>query len=140
MRKLLWVTTMITVCGLLIGFSETGSFRFDATGVAAEEHPAGSIITEARVMPRHKAVRLAWKATVPEDGPITFEIRRSMVSPDGDEVLVATIEAEPGEKSYRYVDKSVPVEENYFYKIVIPETGETMGPLQARPPFSLPST
>ena len=140
MSKPLWIATTIMGCGLLIGSSGTGSLHVDTTAAFAEEHPGGTIITETRVMPRHKAVRLTWKATVPEDSPMTFEIRRSMVSPDGDEVLVTTIEAEPGKKSYRYVDKSVPVEENYFYRIVIPETGETMGPFQARPPFSLPST
>jgi hypothetical protein len=140
MSKPLWIATTIMVGGLLIGSTGTGSFYVDTTVAFAEEHPGGIIITETRVMPRHKAVRLTWKATVPEQGPVTFEIRRSMVSPDGDEVLVTTIEAKPGENSYRYVDKSVPVEENYFYKIVIPETGETMGPFQARPPFSLPST
>jgi len=139
MSKPLWIAITMILWGLLIGFSGTGSFHVATTTAVAAEH-GGSTITEIRVMPRHKAVRLTWKATVPEDTPMTFEIRRSMVSPDGDEVLVVTIEAEPGEKSYRYVDKSVPVEENYFYKIVIPETGETMGPFQVRPPFSLPST
>ena len=140
MSKPLWVATTITVCGLLIGLSGSGSVYVGITEAVAEEHAGGAIITEARVMPRHKAVRLTWKATVPEGSPMTFEIHRSMVSPDGDDVLVTTIEAEPGTKSYRYVDKSIPVEENYFYTIVIPETGETMGPFQARPPFSLPST
>ena len=140
MSKPLWVATMVTVCGLLIGFSGTGLLFVSITESVAEEHAGGSVITETRVMPRHKAVRLTWKATVPEDSLMTFEIRRSMVSPDGDDVLVTTIEAKPGTKSYRYVDKTVPVEENYFYKIVIPETGETMGPFQVRPPFSLPST
>jgi hypothetical protein len=140
MSKPLWVATIITVCGLLIGFSGTGSFYVGITEAAAEEHGGGSIITETRVMPRHKAVRLTWKATVPEDSPMTFEIRRSMVSPDGDDVVVTRIEAMSGTKSYRYVDKTVPVEENYFYRIVIPETGEIMGPFQVRPPFSLPST
>ncbi len=140
MSKSLWVATTVAVSGLLIGFSGTGSFRDNITEALAKEHAGGSTITEVRVMPRHKAVRLTWKATVPEDSPMTFEIHRSMVSPDGDDVLVTTIEAEPGTKSYRYVDKSIPVEENYFYRIVIPETGEIMGPFQARPPFSLPST
>ncbi len=140
MGKSLRFATTIAVCGLLIVLSKTGSFRFDTTTAVAEERRGGSTITEVRVMPRHKAVRLTWKATVPQDNPMTFEIRRSMVSPDGEEVLVATIEAEPGAKSYGYVDKSVPVEENYFYRIVIPETQETVGPFQARPPFSLPST
>ena len=139
MTKPLWVATIITVGGLF-GFSGTGSLFVSITEAVAEEHGGGPIITETRVMPRHKAVRLTWKATVPEDIPMTFEIRRSMVSPDEDDVLVTTIEARPGKRSYRYVDKTIPVEENYFYRIVIPETGETMGPFQVRPPFSLPST
>ena len=37
-------------------------------------------------------------------------------------------------------DKNLPVEENYFYKIEIPATEESFGPLQVRPPFSLPTT
>jgi hypothetical protein len=139
MKKPLRVAVVITLLGLFFGLSGTGFFAMEDTTAVAEEH-GGSTITEIRVMARHKAVRLTWKARVPEEPPLTFEIHRSMVSPDADAVQVTAIEAKPGEKSYRYVDKSIPVEENYFYKIVIPETGETVGPFQVRPPFSLPST
>ena len=63
-----------------------------------------------------------------------------MVRADGDYTLVKSIKGSAGAKKYRYVDKSIPVEENYFYKIEIPETKEIFGPLQVRPPFSRPST
>ena len=55
-------------------------------------------------------------------------------------LLVSSIRGTPEVEQYEYVDETPPVEENYFYKIEIAETKEAFGPLQARPPFSLPST
>jgi hypothetical protein len=63
-----------------------------------------------------------------------------MVSPDAEYTKVTSVQGKPGTATYRYTDKSIPTEENYFYRIEIPETKESYGPLQVRPPFSLPST
>jgi hypothetical protein len=106
----------------------------------AEEKAKAATISEFKVRSRYMAVRLTWKATIAEDGQLTFEVHRSMVTPEEAYTLVTSVKGRPGTKTYRYIDKTVPVEENYFYKIVIPETKETFGPLQARPPFSLPTT
>jgi hypothetical protein len=114
----------------------TGTISMAHAGEKAKE----ATISEFRVRSRYMAVRLTWKARIPEEEQLTFEVHRSMVTPEGEYTLVTSIKGRPGTKTYRYIDKTVPVEENYFYKIVIPETKETFGPLQARPPFSLPST
>ncbi|MBW1765548.1 MAG: hypothetical protein JRJ65_00675 [Deltaproteobacteria bacterium] len=108
--------------------------------VQAGEKAEEATVSEFKVRARHKAVRLTWKANIAGDEPLTFEILRSMVRADAEYTLVKSIKGSPGSKTYRYVDKSVPVEENYFYKIKIPETKEIFGPLQVRPPFSMPST
>ena len=106
----------------------------------AEEKTNQAAISEFRVWARYKAVRLTWEASISEKEQRTFEIYRSMVRPDGEYTLVTSIQGTPEVSRYEYVDKTVPVEENYFYKIEIPETKEAFGPLQARPPFSAPST
>jgi len=108
--------------------------------VQAGEKAEEATVSEFKVEARHKAVRLFWRANIAGDEPVTFEILRSMVRADAEYSLVNSIKGRPGAETYRYVDKSIPVEENYFYKIEIPETNEIFGPLQVRPPFSRPST
>ncbi len=122
-------------------FAAIGSFasRIPAVAQAGEVQESGSI-TKLKVEPLYRAVRLTWRARIDDKGPLTFEIYRSMASPDGPYTLVTSIEKRPGVKKYKYIDKRLQVEENYFYKIVIPETKENFGPLQVRPPFSLPTT
>ena len=113
----------------------------ETTSVAvAAEKGQEATISEFRVQARYKAVRLIWEAGIPEKEQRTFEVYRSMVRPDGEYTLVTSIQGTPGVTKYEYIDKTPPVEENYFYKIEIPETKEAFGPLQARPPFSAPST
>jgi hypothetical protein len=120
---------------LLTAFSPATISAADAEGKTKE-----TSISEFRVWARYKAVRLTWEARVSEKEQLTFEIYRSMVKPDGEYTLVTSIQGTPEVTKYEYIDKTVPVEENYFYKIEIPETKEAFGPLQARPPFSAPST
>jgi len=105
-----------------------------------EEKVRSATISEFRVQARYRAVRLTWEARISETEPLTFQIYRSMVRPDGEYTLVSSINGTAEVTRYEYIDKSVPVEENYFYKIEVPETKEAFGPLQARPPFSAPST
>lgn len=145
-----WPCWVMTFCSMVIVFAcfqpceslnSVGTLVTGTIAVAnAEESTKEATICEFRVQARHKAVRLTWKARIAEEDQLTFEIHRSMVTPEGAYTLVTSIKSRPGTKTYRYIDKTVPVEENYFYKIVIPETKETFGPLQARPPFSLPTT
>jgi hypothetical protein len=108
----------------------------------AEEEAKQATLSEFRVWARYKSVRLTWEARISqtETEPLTFQIYRTMVRPDGEYSFLASIKGTPEVSRYEYIDKSVPVEENYFYKIEIPETKEAFGPLQARPPFSAPST
>ncbi len=145
-----WVLGLAVLCSTVIVFTcfyPCGPFNSAGTLVTgtiavayAEEKAKEATISEFRVRSRYMAVRLTWNARVAGEDQLTFEIHRSMVTPEGEYTLVTSIKGRPGTKTYRYIDKTVPVEENYFYKIVIPETKETFGPLQARPPFSLPTT
>jgi hypothetical protein len=106
---------------------------------AAEEADGGSI-SKLKVEPLHRAVRITWRASGSNCGPMTFEIHRSMVDPEGEYTVVTSIAWSEGVKKYKYLDKDIPVEENYYYKIEIPETEESFGPIKVRPPFSLPTT
>lgn len=145
-----WPCWVLTFCSMVIVFTffypceslnwvdklVTGTISM----ANAEEKAKAATISEFSVRSRYMAVRLTWKARVAGKDQLTFEVHRSMVTPEGEYTLVTSVKGRPGTKTYRYIDKTVPVEENYFYKIVIPETKETFGPLQARPPFSLPTT
>jgi len=122
-------------------FNETGSFFSGTISVAhAEDTKKSATIKKLKVEPLYKSVRVTWKTKKGDKTPMTFKIYRSMANPNGSYKLVASIERKPGVKKYKYLDKSLLVEENYFYKLTIPETKETFGPFQVRPPFSLPTT
>jgi hypothetical protein len=109
---------------------------------AADTNEEGkqATLSEFRVQANYRAVRLSWEARISEKGQLTFEVYRSMANPNGEYTLVTSVNGTPEVTRYEYIDKAIPVEENYFYKIKIPETKEAFGPLQARPPFSRPST
>jgi hypothetical protein len=147
MRKLIcWVVAVSAVCGLFSlsplilppGFMGQDK-AIIPTARAAEEADGGSI-NSLKVEALHKATRISWRVGEDVKGPMTFEIYRSMSSPDGQYTLVTSMPWEEGVAKYKYVDKDLPVEENYFYKVEIPETKESFGPFQVRPPFTLPST
>jgi hypothetical protein len=121
--------------------NETGSFLSGTISVAHADDTKKSVtIKKLKVEPLYKSVRLTWKLKKGEKTPMTFNIYRSMANSNGPYKLVTSIERKPGVKKYKYLDKSLLVEENYFYKLTIPETKETFGPFQVRPPFSLPTT
>ena len=122
-------------------FKGNESFLSGTIAVAhADDTTNRATLKKLKVEPLYRSVRLTWKTKKGDKTPMTFKIYRSMANPDGSYTLVASIERKPGVKKYKYIDKSLPVEENYFYKLTIPETKETFGPFQVRPPFSLPTT
>jgi len=139
--SILFITVLCFRSGL---FTDAIGALVNGTTVMADAHAQErmktSSLTKLRVEPLYRSVRLTWKVKRKGDGPLTFEIYRSMAKADEPYTLVTSIVKKPGLKKYKYIDKNLPVEENYFYKIVIPETKETFGPLQVRPPFSLPTT
>ena len=140
-----WVLGATVLSGLFIVLPcfHPGGF-FDSVGTiavaAAEQGAQSPSIPKLKVAPLYRAVRLTWKVKIDDESPVTFQIYRRMTSPDGPYTFVTSIKGKPGVKKYKYIDKKLPVEENYFYKIVIPEKKESFGPLQVRPPFSLPTT
>jgi hypothetical protein len=149
-RPTYWVLVAAPFWSLFVAFACTctcgvlnpirGHIPGTISAAYAEEQTETASISKLRVSALYKAVRLTWVATIDSSGPVTFEIYRSQATPDGPYRLVTSLEWRPGVKKYRYVDKDLPVEENYFYKIEIPATNESFGPLQVRPSFSLPAT
>jgi len=149
-RPIYWVLVAAPFWSLFVAFPCTytcgvlnpmrGQIPGTISMACAEEQIEGASISELRVTPLHKAVRLTWVASIDSSGQVTFEIYRSQVTHAGPYSLVTSIEWRPEVKEYCYVDKNLPVEENYFYKIEIPATNESFGPVQVRPSFSLPAT
>ncbi|MFH1480923.1 MAG: hypothetical protein ABIG67_06625 [Pseudomonadota bacterium] len=138
LTSLLIVLPYVHCGGIIRGIA---AFIPGTIGVAhAEEKKEPASITQFKVEPLYRAVRLTWKASIDDRAQVTFQIYRSMATPEAPYTLVTSIGMKPGMKKFKYIDKNLQVEENYFYKIVIPETKEAFGPLQVRPPFSLPTT
>ncbi len=133
-----WMFSIAVFFILLIG-SAVFDYRWTDSALAKDVLKKGAI-TKLRVEPLYRSVRITWKIKKTDDHPVTFEIYRSMAGPKPEYELVAAMKNKPDVKKYKYLDKKLPVEENYLYKIVIPETNESFGPLKVRPPFSLPTT
>ncbi len=141
MRALLCLVLTLLVSHLLQPSWWDGAFVAATRHTAyAQEQGDGGCVSDFEIEPLYKAAKLTWRARVSGDGSVNFEIYRSVADPAGPYTLVTTIEARPGKKKYGYIDKQLPVEENYYYKIEVPATDESFGPVQVRPPFSLPST
>ena len=149
-RPIYWVLVAAPFWSLFVAFPCTytclvlnpmrGQIPGTISMAYAEEQIERASISELRVTPLYKAVRLTWAASFASSGQVTFEIYRSQATPDGPYRLVTSIEWRPEVENYRYVDKDLPVEEDYFYKMEIPATNESFGPVQVRPSFSLPAT
>ncbi len=115
-----WVLGLALFCSTVIvftcfhpcgPFNSVGTLVTGTIAVAhAEEKAKAATISEFKVRSRYMAVRLTWKATIAEDGQLTFEVHRSMVTSEGAYTLVASMKGKPGTKTYLYIDKTIPVE------------------------------
>lgn len=97
-------------------------------------------VTGFKAQPLYRAASLTWKVGARGEQRLTFLITRSDTFVEGPYTAVAAVESTPGKTSYEYVDKSVGTEAKYYYKLLVKETGETLGPVSTRPYFSPPAT
>jgi hypothetical protein len=138
-----WIIGCALLTGIFLSpYDNEGTWcsRINIALAETEEEANGATISKLKVEPLYRAAVLTWKVGGNHGGPVTFEIYRAMSGPEQEYKPVTSIRQDLNERKYKYVDKNLPVEENYFYKIMIPETRESFGPLQVRPPFSLPTT
>jgi hypothetical protein len=101
---------------------------------------ADATITTFKVDAMYRAAKLTWKAKGDLKSEISVQVLRADTFEEGPYKEVGVVKITPGKTSYEYVDKSMGAEAKYYYKLVIKETSETIGPLPTRPYFSPPAT
>lgn len=106
----------------------------------AQDKARDKRLRNLKAEPLYRAVKLTWMSNLEGEESLSFEVLRSQAKPEGPYSSVVMLEGKTGTHKYEYLDKNLPVEENYFYKIRIQQTSEEFGPVQVRPPFSLPTT
>ncbi|NIO06411.1 MAG: hypothetical protein GTO13_23215 [Proteobacteria bacterium] len=100
----------------------------------------GDSISAFKAESLYRAVALDWKVRTPFTQEVVFQILRSDSFPEGPYEEVATVPYDKRKRKYKYLDKSIGAESNYYYKLIVKGTDETHGPVQARPFFSPPAT
>ena len=110
------------------------------TATSGDKDSGGSSITDFKARSLYRAVELKWKVKAPLKKGVTFQILRSDSFADGPYKEIATVPYVKENIKYTYIDKRMPSESRYYYKLVVVGGGETYGPISARPSFSLPAT
>lgn len=112
-----------------------------ALSPAAWSQPkADALVSDFKAQPLYRAADLTWKVRASGAERLTFQIVRADTFADGPYTEVALVQSTPGKTAYEYVDRSVGAESRYHYKLIVKETGETLGPISTRPYFSPPAT
>jgi hypothetical protein len=101
---------------------------------------ADTTISDFKVQALYRAAKLTWKARDGIKNPIPVQIMRSNTFEEGPYIEVETLNLSPGKTAYEFVDKSMGSEAKFFYKLIVKDTGESLGPLPTRPFFSPPAT
>lgn len=101
---------------------------------------ADATIMTFKVDALYRAAKLTWKAKGDLTSEISVQVLRADTFEEGPYKEVGVVKITPGKTSYEYVDKSMGAEAKYYYKLIIKETNETIGPLPTRPYFSPPAT
>ena len=104
------------------------------------EQKSEATVTDFKAQPLYRAASLTWKVRKQLAQPFTFQILRSDTFVEGPYTEIAAFQSTPAKASYEYVDKNVGTEAKYYYKLIIKETGEALGPVPTRPYFSPPAT
>ncbi len=111
-----------------------------AIAASADMDPGGTSISGFKAQSLFRAVELKWQVETPLQKGVRFQIVRSDAFAEGPYKEVAVVPYNEGSREYTYVDKGMPSESKYFYKLVVIGMGEAYGPVSARPFFSLPAT
>jgi hypothetical protein len=106
----------------------------------ADKDSGDASISDFKAQPVFRAVRLNWKVKTPFKREVTFQLVRSDSFAEGPYEEIGTIPYNRENREYTYLDKSLPSESTYYYKLVVIGGGKAYGPISARPSFSLPAT
>jgi hypothetical protein len=108
--------------------------------VPGESLSQSSTFADFRVDALYRAAKVSWKTAGDPKGEMSVQIMRADTFEDGPYQEVGVVKITPGKSSYEYIDKSMGAEAKYYYKLIIKETNESMGPKPTRPFFSPPAT
>ena len=101
---------------------------------------AGPTIVDFKVQAMYRAAKLTWKTSDGLKNQLSLQILRADTFEEGPYNELEVTNLVPGKNAYDYVDKSMGSESKFYYKLVVKETGESFGPIAARPFFSPPAT
>jgi hypothetical protein len=108
--------------------------------VPMESPSQSSTFADFKVDALYRAAKVSWKTAGDPKGEMSVHIMRADTFEDGPYQEVGVVKITPGKSSYEYIDKSMGAEAKYYYKLVIKETNESIGPKPTRPFFSPPAT
>ena len=108
--------------------------------VPGESASQSSTFADFRVDALYRAAKVSWKTAGDSKGEMSVQIMRADTFEDGPYQEVGVVKITPGKSSYEYIDKSMGSEAKYFYKLILKETNESIGPKPTRPFFSPPAT
>lgn len=107
---------------------------------AADKDPGGPSISDFKAQSLFRGVKLKWNVKTPFKKEVAFQLLRSDSFAEGPYQAIGTLPYSKDKGEYTYLDKSMPSESKYFYKLVVVGTAESYGPVSARPFFSPPGT
>ena len=108
--------------------------------VPMESASQSPTLADFRVDALYRAAKVSWKTAAEPKGEMSVQIMRADTFEDGPYQEVGVVKITPGKSSYEYIDKSMGAEAKYYYKLIIKETNESIGPKPTRPFFSPPAT
>ncbi len=107
------------------------------TGESPSQSPT---FADFKVEALYRAAKVSWKTAGDPKSEMSVQIMRADTFEDGPYQEVGVVKITPGKSTYEYIDKSMGAEAKYYYKLMIKETNESIGPKPTRPFFSPPAT
>ena len=108
--------------------------------VPGESPAQGSTFADFKLDALYRSVKVSWKTAGDPKGEMTIQIMRADTFEDGPYQEAGLVRIAPGKSSYEFIDKGMGAEAKYYYKLIIKETNESIGPKPTRPFFSPPAT
>ena len=108
--------------------------------VPGESLSQSSTFADFKVDALYRAAKVSWKTAGDPKGEMSVQIMRADTFEDGPYQEVGVVKMAPGKTSYEYIDKSMGAEAKFYYKLIVKETNESIGPKPTRPFFSPPAT
>jgi hypothetical protein len=108
--------------------------------VPGESTSQSKIFADFKVEALYRAAKVSWKTAGDPKGEMTIQIMRADTFEDGPYQEAGVVRIAPGKSSYEFIDKTMGAEAKYYYKLIIKETNESIGPKPTRPFFSPPAT